>query len=142
MAVGLTGTHWNQLVWDQAIENKLLYICKHGFCGWNSKLKDLDAPSNLCVKILCTTEHESTPCTCDLPFKEHVNDWHPYGDDTDRMNHRDAMIKIYGVLAEKRILVLHEDAEHMYPTDERVEWKRKRKENKETKGVSDARQKL
>jgi hypothetical protein len=60
MAVGLTGTHWNQLVWDQAIESKLLYVSKHRFCGLNLKLRDLDAPSNLCVKILSTTEHEST----------------------------------------------------------------------------------
>jgi len=52
MAVGLTGTHWNQLVWDQAIESKLLHVSKHRFCGLNLKLRDLDAPSNLCVKIL------------------------------------------------------------------------------------------
>ena len=91
MVIGLTGDHWNQDVWDQAISNKVLHVSKRGFCGLNLKLRNVDAPSNLCVKILSTTEHESTPCTCEIPFKDHVNDWHPHGDDTDRMNHREAM---------------------------------------------------
>jgi hypothetical protein len=44
MAVGLTGTHWNQIVWDQAIASKLLNVSKHRFCGLKLKLRDLDAP--------------------------------------------------------------------------------------------------
>jgi antitoxin component of RelBE/YafQ-DinJ toxin-antitoxin module len=139
MAVGLTGTHWNQIVWDQAVENKLLFVIKHRFCGLNLKLRDLDAPSNLCVKILSTTEHESAPCICDLPFKDHVNDWHSYGQDTDRITHREAMTMFYKKMIDKGILVFksnvtRDNAELMFPTDERVEWKRKRKENKE-KGI-------
>ena len=134
MVIGLTGNHWDQSIWDEAIKNKVLFESKHRLCSLNIKLRNLDAPSNLCLKILSTFVIPSTPCQCGIAFKDHVNDWHPYGDDTDRMNHRDAMIKIYGVLAERRILSLHDDAEHMYPTDERVEWKRKRKENKE-KGI-------
>ena len=139
IAVGLTGTHWNQIVWDQAIQNKLLHESKHRFCGLNLKLRDLDAPSNLCVKILSTTPHESTPCTCGIPFKDHVNDWHSYGQDTDRVTHRDAINMLYKKMIEKDILVFkshvtHENVEPMFPTDERVEWKRKRKENKE-KGI-------
>ena len=66
-----------------------------------------------------------------------MNDWRPYGQDTDRVTHRDAMTMFYKKIIEKGILVFnvtHDDAEPMFPTEERVEWKRKRKENKE-KGI-------
>ena len=68
-----------------------------------------------------------------------MNDWRSYGQDTDRVTHRDAMNMFYKKMIEKDILVFksdvtHENVEPMFPTDERVEWKRKRKENKE-KGI-------
>lgn len=137
MAIGLTGNHWNQKIWDDAIENHVLLESKHRLCGLNMKLRNLDAPSNLCLKILSTFEIQRTPCNCGIEFKDHVNDWHPYGYDDDRMTHRDAMLKLYGILFDKGIFKFdstQDDTEHLYPTDERVEWKRKRKENKE-KGI-------
>ena len=101
------------------------------------KLRTIEAPSNLCVKILSTHEIDGTPCKCGIEFKDHVNDWHAYGNDTDRMNHRDAILKCYQIMADKGIFTFQETKDEpvlMYPTDERVEWKRKRKENKE-KGI-------
>ena len=67
-----------------------------------------------------------------------MNDWHPYGKDIDRMNHRDAMTLFYKKMVDKGVLTFSiqnsVDPELMFPTDEREEWKRKRKENKE-KGI-------
>ena len=134
--VGLTGDHWNQMVFEQAILAKKLHVSKHRFCAMNIKLRDVDAPSNLCVKVLSTYEVPSTPYTCGVEFKDHVNDWRPCGSDKDRINHRDAMTLCYSKLIELNIFQFHapDDAEHLFPTDERIEWKRKRKENKE-KGI-------
>ena len=138
MVIGLTGTHWDQPIWVEAETNKTLHVSKHRFCGLDLKLRTVDAPSNLCVKVLSTDEHESTPCPCGMPFKDHVNDWHPYGEDDDRITHREATTTVYKLMCERGILefkhVTLNDAEPMFPTDERVEWKRKRKENKE-KGI-------
>ena len=54
------------------------------------------------------------------------------------ITHREAMVTFYKLMYERGILVFNtltnEDAEPMFPTDERIEWKRKRKENKE-KGI-------
>ena len=90
--------------------------------------------------IKCSGSTTSTfPDACGIPFKDHVNDWRSYGQDTDRVTHRDAMNMFYKKMIEKDILVFksdvtHENVEPMFPTDERVEWKRKRKEDKE-KGI-------
>ena len=135
VVLGLTGTHWNQSIWEQIETDKVLNVSKHRFCGMNLKLRDAEHPSNLCLKVLSTQVHEPTVCSCGIPFNMHLNDWHPYGDDTDRMNHRDAMMRLYNVLVENGILDFQiSGTEHMFPTEERVEWKRKRKENKE-KGI-------
>ena len=68
MVIGLTGTHWNQPLWEQLETNGTLHVSKHRFCGLQLKLRNLDAPSNLCVKILSTSYHENTPCNCDNSF--------------------------------------------------------------------------
>jgi len=135
VVLGLTGNHWNQSIWDQIETDKVLNVSKHRFCGMNLRLRDTEHPSNLCLKVLSTQVHDPTSCPCGIPFKDHLNDWHPYGDDQDRMSHRDAMARVYRMLVENGILDFSDtNVEHMYPTDERVEWKRKRKENKE-KGI-------
>ena len=50
--IGLTGTHWDQPIWADAEANKTLHVSKHRFCGLDLKLRTIDAPSNLCVKVL------------------------------------------------------------------------------------------
>ena len=139
--VGLTGSHWQQTVWDQLVAENVFFVSKHRFCALNIKLKDMEAPSILCLKILSMSSIASTPCECNMEFKEHENDWRPQRGDHDRMNHRDGMLKLYRTLGDKDILKFQldktyvtQEVELLYPTDEREEWKRKRKENKE-KGI-------
>jgi hypothetical protein len=42
--IGLTGEHWNQTIFDQAILAKTFRVSKHRFCALNIKLRDVDAP--------------------------------------------------------------------------------------------------
>ena len=96
--LGLTGTHWNQSIWDQLISTDVLFESKHRFCALDMKLREMTEPSNLCLKILSTTGHSSNTCDCGIPFKDHVNDWRPKSGDYNRMNHRDGMLKLYRLL--------------------------------------------
>ena len=60
VALGLTGSHWNQPIWENIETQGTLFVSKHRFCGLGLKLRTLTAPSNLCVKIFSTDEHEPT----------------------------------------------------------------------------------
>ena len=131
---GITGTHWSQYVWEQMLLDKVLYESKHRLCAFNLQFKDTNSPSNLCMKILSTFPKESTPCKCSVAYKDHVNDWKPDKDDHGRMTHRNATLKIFRTLVVEQKIIDFGYAEQAFPTDEREEWKRKRKENKE-KGI-------
>ena len=51
VVLGLTGSHWKQPVWENALENHVLSESKHRLCGMDLKLRNIEAPSNLCIKI-------------------------------------------------------------------------------------------
>ena len=131
---GITGTHWSQYVWEQMLLDKLLYESKHRLCTFNLRFGESKYPSNLCIKILSTMFKDSTPCKCCLDFKDHINDWKPGKDDHGRMTHRNATLKVFRTFVVDQRIIDFGNSEQAFPTDEREEWKRKRKENKE-KGI-------
>jgi len=113
---------------------KILYESKHRLCAMNLKFRKMQEPINLCIKILSFEQIESTHCNCGISFQQHVNDWKPMKDDHDRTTHRNAMLKVYRQFIEEQKLRVDSSTQQAYPTEEREEWKRKRKENKE-KGI-------
>jgi len=134
--LGVTGSHWNNTVWEKLVSQNVLHESKHRFCALGLKLGRADAPSNVCVKILSTRKHKSTPCTCGIPFDMHQSDWNNKNKEHNQENHRNSFLEFCKKMGGKGIFHFGKllGRELMFPTEERIEWKRKRKENKE-KGI-------
>ena len=163
--IGVTGSHWQNTTWEHMVANQQLYESKHRFCALGLKLSTSDVPSNVCIKILSDRKLASTPCTCGIPFAQHLGDWNKSARTPEHSTHSSVFGQFCCILADKGVLAFgssagtipvqrsapdvpaafvqgtetvedheHGENEHMYPTEERVEWKKRRKENKE-KGI-------
>ena len=134
--LGITGPRWDNTVWEKLVSQGVLHESKHRFCTLGLKLGEGDKPSNVCMKILSTWKIGPTPCKCGIPFKEHDSDWNHKTKEIDIMNHRHAIQSFCDKMSITGLFHFNKvpGRELMFPTEERVEWKRKRKENKE-KGI-------
>ena len=131
--LGIIGTHWNNTVWEKLVNQGTLYESKHRFCALGIKPGSQEEPSNVCIKILSTRKRQPTPCKCRIPFDQHYSDWNHRNKDPDQNSHRNVMMEFCTRIAKQGMFEFGKSpgAEHLFPTEERVEWKRKRKENKE-----------
>ena len=101
--IGLTGSHWNNAVWEKLVSQGTLHESKHRFCTLGIRQGEKDIPSNVCIKVISIRKHAHTPCTCGIPFDKHQSDWNHKHKETNIRNHWEALLDFYIKIKDKGI---------------------------------------